>query len=411
VTLSVVVVIHDSARHVAALLASIERHLDPPPQVVVVDSGSRDDGAAVARAHGAHTIVLDGNPGFGAASNAGLEHAAHDVTVLLNPDCELIDGSLGALAGRARTADALLVPRLLERDSAVQRSAHPLPGGAGALVPGVWPPRAMPRPMREHFEPWRAAAPRRVGWAIAACVAARTDLLRRLGPFDPTAFLFYEDLELCLRARAAGFPVELRPRTLITRSLERVRAFLRELDGPAIIKPLAGFGGKNVFFVDRGQTANLAQMISTVRRDGYVIVQEYLPAAAKGDKRVLLVGGAVCAVGDVVAAYRRMRPKDDIRNNMHVGGSRKRCTFSEAEARVCDLLRPRLVADGLYFVGVDLVGDKILEINVFAPGGIANINDLYEIDAATAIIRDLERKVELRSVYPDPIPPHVFMRA
>jgi len=73
--------------------------------------------------------------------------------------------------------------------------------------------------------------------------------------------------------------------------------------------------------------------------------------------------------------------------------------------------RPRLVADGLYFVGVDLVGDKILEINVFAPGGIANINDLYELDVGTAVIRDLERKVELRSVYPEPIPPHVFMRA
>ena len=210
-TFSAVVVIHDSARHLAALLASVERHLDPPPQVVVIDSGSRDDGAAVARAHGAHTIVLDGNPGFGAASNAGLEHAAHDVTVLLNPDCELVDGSLGALAARARWAGALLVPRLLERDGAVQRSAHPLPGGAGALLPAVWPPRAMPRALREHFDPWRAAAPRRVGWAIAACVAARTDLLRRLGPFDPAAFLFYEDLELCLRARAAGVPTELRP--------------------------------------------------------------------------------------------------------------------------------------------------------------------------------------------------------
>ena len=210
-TFSVVVVIHDSTRHLAALLASIDRHLDPPPQVVVVDSGSRDDGAAVARAHGAHTIVLDGNPGFGAANNAGLQHAAHDVTVLVNPDCELIDGSIGALADRARAADALLVPRLLERDGAVQRSAHPVPGGVGALLPAVWPPRAMPRAMREHFEPWRAAAPRRVGWAIAACVAARTGLLRRLGPFDPTAFLFYEDLELCLRARAAGVPVELRP--------------------------------------------------------------------------------------------------------------------------------------------------------------------------------------------------------
>ena len=154
----------------------------------------------------------------------------------------------------------------------------------------------------------------------------------------------------------AGFPVELRPKTLVTRSMERVRAFLRELDGPAIIKPLAGFGGKNVFYVARGQSANLPQMISTVRRAGYVIVQEYLPAVAKGDKRVLLLGGVPLDVGGVVAAYKRMRPKDDIRNNIHIGGSRKRTDFSEAERRICDLLRPRLVADGLYFVGVDLVG-------------------------------------------------------
>jgi glutathione synthase len=209
----------------------------------------------------------------------------------------------------------------------------------------------------------------------------------------------------------AGFPVELRPKTLITRSVERVRAFLRELDGPAIIKPLAGFGGQNVFYVGRGQTANLQQMISTVRRDGYLIVQEFLPAVAKGDKRVLLLGGAPLAVGSHVAAYRRMRPKDDIRNNMHVGGARRRTDFTETEQQICDLLRPRLVADGLYFVGVDLVGDKILEINVFAPGGIHNINQLYDIDVGAAVIRDLERKVELRAVYHDAIPPHVFMRA
>jgi N-acetylglucosaminyl-diphospho-decaprenol L-rhamnosyltransferase len=210
-TFSVVVVIHDSARHLAALLAAIDRHLVPRPQVVVVDSGSRDGGAAVARAAGADTIVLDGNPGFGAANNAGLAHAENDVTVLLNPDCELIDGSLAALAARARTADALLAPRLLERDGALQRSAHPLPGRIEGLLPAVWPPRAMPRTLREHFEPWRAEAPSRVGWAIAACVAARTALFRRLGPFDPDAFLFYEDLDLCLRARAAGVPTELRP--------------------------------------------------------------------------------------------------------------------------------------------------------------------------------------------------------
>jgi glutathione synthase len=208
----------------------------------------------------------------------------------------------------------------------------------------------------------------------------------------------------------AGFPAELRPRTLITRSIERVRGFLRELDGAAIIKPLAGFGGQNVFYVARGQTSNLPQMISTVRRDGYVIVQEFLPAVAKGDKRVLLLGGAPLRVGDTVAAYKRMRPRDDIRNNMHVGGSRRPADFSDAEQRICDLLRPRLTADGLYLVGVDLVGDKILEINVYAPGGIHNINELYGIDVGTAIIRDLERKVELRGVYRDGIPSHVFMR-
>jgi glutathione synthase len=208
----------------------------------------------------------------------------------------------------------------------------------------------------------------------------------------------------------AGFPAELRPKTLITRSIERVRGFLRELDGPAIIKPLAGFGGQNVFYVARGQTANLAQMISTVRRDGYVIVQEFLPAIAKGDKRVLLLGGAPLRVGATVAAYTRMRPRDDIRNNMHVGGVRRPAEFSDEEQRICDLLRPRLAADGLYFVGVDLVGDKILEINVYAPGGIHNINELYDLDVGTAVIRDLERKVELRAVYGDGIPSHVLMR-
>ena len=112
-----------------------------------------------------------------------------------------------------------------------------------------------------------------------------------------------------------------------------------------------------------------------------------------------------------MAAYKRMRPKDDIRNNMHVGGSRRAAEFTDTEQRICDLLRPRLVTDGLYFVGVDLVGDKILEINVFAPGGIHNINEIYGIDVGTALIRDLERKVELRAVYREPLPPHVIMRA
>lgn len=203
-TFTIVTVLHDSAPELPALLRSLDAHLDPSPQLVVVDSGSRDGGPDLARRAGAEVIVLDGNPGFGAATNAGVAAARHEVTVLLNPDCEVLDSGLAALATGAQGRNALLVPRLLNPDGSPQRSAHPLPGRPSALVRAVLPGRALP-------EPHRARRPRRVGWAIAACLAAPTALLRRLGPFDPAAFLFYEDLDLCLRARAAGASTILHP--------------------------------------------------------------------------------------------------------------------------------------------------------------------------------------------------------
>ena len=78
-------------------------------------------------------------------------------------------------------------------------------------MPALLPRPLLPGRLRRRYEPWRSDIPRRVGWAVAACLVARTDLLRRLGPFDPDAFLFYEDMELCLRARRAGVPTLLRP--------------------------------------------------------------------------------------------------------------------------------------------------------------------------------------------------------
>jgi glutathione synthase len=209
----------------------------------------------------------------------------------------------------------------------------------------------------------------------------------------------------------AGFPDEVRPRTLISRNVDKIKEFLKELDRPAIIKPLFGFGGQNVFYLRRRQVANLNQIIGAVRQNGYVIAQEYLPEVKRGDKRVLLLAGEPIRIGKHTAAYKRMRPKDDIRNNMHVGGQRKPCAFSEVEARICDLLRPRLVADGLYLVGVDVVGDKILEINVFAPGGIHNINELYGINVGARIVDDLERRVAVRSAYQNELLPDTWMKA
>jgi N-acetylglucosaminyl-diphospho-decaprenol L-rhamnosyltransferase len=211
VTFSVVVVLHNSAGPLRALLDSLPL-LPDPPQLIVVDSGSRDQGAELARAAGAEVVELRANAGFGAANNAGVERARHAVCVLLNPDCELLDAALDRLAGAAAAGpECLWVPRLLDRDGSVQRSAHPLPGTVGALLPALVHPRALPRALRERAEPYRAERPRTVGWAIAACVAARTDVLRRLGPFDPGQFLFFEDMDLCLRARAAGIPTVLDP--------------------------------------------------------------------------------------------------------------------------------------------------------------------------------------------------------
>jgi len=208
---SVIVVLHDSGPELAALLPTLERFaLDA--QLIVVDTGSRDDGPARATAHGAELIELADNPGFGAANNAGVARASRDVTVLLNPDTELVDHSLDELAAQARIHPrALHAPRLLETDGRVQRSAHPLPGTVGALLPALVHPPLLPRALRERAEPYRAERSRTVGWAIAACLAAPTALLRELGPFDPAIHLLAEDMELGLRARSLGIPTILHP--------------------------------------------------------------------------------------------------------------------------------------------------------------------------------------------------------
>jgi N-acetylglucosaminyl-diphospho-decaprenol L-rhamnosyltransferase len=205
---AIVTVLHDSAADLRRLLASLQ---DIGPQVVIVDAGSSDDGPQLARDWGAE-VVEAGDVGFGAANNLGLERVRASTTLLLNPDIVVHDPVvLDRLARHARREDALHAPRLLNPDGSVQRSAHPEPGRASALLPALVHPRLLPGPLRLRADPWRAEGTRPVGWAIAAAIAARTGTLRRLGPFDARQFLFYEDLDLCLRARDAGVPTILHP--------------------------------------------------------------------------------------------------------------------------------------------------------------------------------------------------------
>jgi N-acetylglucosaminyl-diphospho-decaprenol L-rhamnosyltransferase len=151
-------------------------------------------------------VRLDDNCGFGAASNAGVAAASAAAVVLLNPDTDLVDGSLLDLAALAVRRRALCGPELLNDDLSRQPSASPMPGGWEVCVDSVLPAALMPRPLRERCEPWRASRCVEVGWLTGACVAAPRDILLELGPFDETIEMYAEDMDLGLRARQRGVP-------------------------------------------------------------------------------------------------------------------------------------------------------------------------------------------------------------
>jgi GT2 family glycosyltransferase/glycosyltransferase involved in cell wall biosynthesis len=238
--LALITVTHNSERELEALLDSVDRHL-PGTRVVVVDCASRDGSVAVARGRDQDqdrdrdrdrvvSIALSENVGFGRACNRGLEAVAEPVAVFVNPDVELLDDSLGSLAAEALRADRpdrLLAPLVLSPGGARQDSVHPAPGSAAELLAAVIPPALAPGPAGVALAPWKASAPRRVGWAVGCAVGARTDLLRRLGPFDESIFLYGEDLELGLRAAQDGVETWFWPqaRVLHHRAQSSSRAF------------------------------------------------------------------------------------------------------------------------------------------------------------------------------------------
>jgi glutathione synthase len=202
----------------------------------------------------------------------------------------------------------------------------------------------------------------------------------------------------------ADLPAEVRAKTMVSRSASRLKEFLRALDGPAVLKTLSPSGGEKVFYVRRRQKANVNQIITAITKTGYAIAQEYLPEAEQGEKRIVLLGGEPIRFGDAVAIYRRVPVlkrggKDTEVRTPAGGGRRKPCAFGPAEERICDILRPKLLSDGLYLVHVDLVGDKILELNVFTPSGLHSLREVYGIDVAEVVVRDIERRVRLRAAY------------
>ncbi|WP_208542744.1 hypothetical protein [Luteimonas yindakuii] len=195
------------------------------------------------------------------------------------------------------------------------------------------------------------------------------------------------------------FPEELRPETCITLDPDEIKSFIAAHDGYGVIKPLQGSGGQSVFVVTPDSGANLNQMIDAVVRDGYAIAQEYLPRAADGDLRLLTLNGKPLQVDGTYACIRRYNDSGDARSNISAGGKYEAAVPDADALRLAEIAAPKLIRDGMYFAGLDIVGDRMMEINVDTPGGINMIEELTGVDFSGHIIEDLERKVRLRDQY------------
>jgi glutathione synthase len=195
------------------------------------------------------------------------------------------------------------------------------------------------------------------------------------------------------------FPEEVRPKTLITRDRDEIKAFARDLGGNVVLKPLQGSGGQSVFLVRPHDLPNLNQMIEAVSREGYVIVQEYLPAAAEGDTRLFVMNGQPLRHKGKYAAFQRVRHGDDMRSNIHAGGKLRQATITDTHLKIVEIVRPKLVQDGMFLVGLDIVGDKLMEINVFSPGGLGSAQKFEKVNFTHAVLHALEHKVDYMRYY------------
>lgn len=189
------------------------------------------------------------------------------------------------------------------------------------------------------------------------------------------------------------FPHQIRPRTLVSREREEIVAFQQAEGGTMVLKPLTGSGGRNVFLVRPQDAPNVHQMIDAVSDEGYVIAQQYLPEVEDGDTRLFMLNGEVLQVDGRYAAIQRIRPGEDIRSNMTAGGQAQRAMIDDRVLALARRLGPRLVQDGMFLVGLDIVGDKLVEINVFSPGGLNSAQHLEGVNFCRRVVEAMEHKV------------------
>lgn len=180
---------------------------------------------------------------------------------------------------------------------------------------------------------------------------------------------------------------DLIPPTLVTAERDLIAAFLDDYER-IVLKPTDGHGGAGVFIVNRGDT-NAGVIVETLTQNGTteIIAQPFVPEADAGDKRIILIDG------NPVGAVLRVHSGSDHRNNFFAGGKPQPAELTQRDREICDTLAPHLRELGLHFVGVDVIGDYLIEVNVTSPTGVQEINRLNNTHLENQLIEYVENLV------------------
>lgn len=241
--------------------------------------------------------------------------------------------------------------------------------------------------------------------------------LRKDPPVDPVMLNFLDsvkddtfiinDIDGLRKANNKLYPAsfddpnnEIIPVTHVSKSVKILKKIIEEHDKDRmILKPLDGYGGSGVIVLEKKARHSINSLldfyISGGKDGNYVILQEFIEGAEQGDTRVLMLNG------EPIGSYRRVPAVDDMRSNIKVGGTAEKHTMTKKERFICKKIGPKLVKDGLYFVGLDIINGKLIEINVLSPGGISRINHFNRVklqrkvlDFAESIVRNKEAAIE-----------------
>mgnify|MGYP000527761734 CR=1 FL=1 len=197
-----------------------------------------------------------------------------------------------------------------------------------------------------------------------------------------------QSLRDCNEKLFTAWFADLTPRTLVTRNDSQIRAFHKELKD-IIIKPLDGMGGSSIFRIKEND-ANVGVIIETLTNHGqqYAMIQEYMPEIVDGDKRILIVNGE-----PMPYCLARIPAQGETRGNLAAGGRGVARPLSPSDKLIADTIAPELKKRGLYFVGLDIIGDKVTEINVTSPTCIREIEAAYPINISGKLMDAIEENM------------------